>query len=173
MLLGRSLIVLGVVAALTACGGGSGGAPSTSTPGGATGSSPATGQECEGVRLGQVGVISLQCNGTATVQATTGSVSKQLTGGVCSTSAGLFVVNVGVVTDHEFVGPRPDFVSVNTPLAGGGGQDTGASILLGGKFYGDSGRFGGTTIFTTDHKGLTFNGTATDGETATIVVTGC
>jgi hypothetical protein len=164
----RSLLVLGVVASMAGCGGSSG-APS---PGGATGSSP-TVAECEGAHLGQVGVISLQCNGTATVKVLVGGVSKQLSGGVCTTSAGLFVVNAGVVTDHTFVGARPDFVSVNTPPQGGGGQDTGASILLDGKFYGDSGRFGGTTTFTADHKGLTFNGSALDGEAATIQVTGC
>ena len=100
--------------------------------------------------------------------------TKQLTGGsVCTTSSGLFVVNAGVVTDHTFMRDSADFVSVNTPPGGGGGQDTGASVLLDGKFYGDSGRFGGTTVVTADHKGLTFNGLATDGETATIVVSGC
>jgi hypothetical protein len=62
---------------------------------------------------------------------------------------------------------------VNTPVAGGGGPDTAASVLLDGKFYGDSGRFGGQTTFTGDHKGLTFTGSATDGETTTIVVSGC
>jgi hypothetical protein len=171
MLLRRSLILLGVVAASAGCGGSSG-SPSSGPPSNQASSLPAA-AECEGVHLGQVGVISLQCNGTATVMATTGSASKQLTGGVCTTSSELFVVNAGVATDHTFVGTRRDFVSVNTPLAGCGGQDTGASVVLGGKFYRDSGRFGGTTTFTADHMGLTFNGTATDGETATIVVTGC
>jgi hypothetical protein len=165
----RSLIVLGLSAALAGCGG-SNGSPSTSAP--ASSSAPAV-ASCEGVHLGQTGVISLQCNGTATVKVTTGAFSKQLNGGICTTSAGLFVVNVGAVTDHTFVGARPDFVSVNTPPGGGGGQDTGASVLLDGKFYGDSGRFGGSTVVTADHKGLTFNGLATNGETATIVVSGC
>ena len=125
------------------------------------------------MHLGQTGVIALKCDGTATVKATTGGVSRTITGGVCTTGAGLFVVNAGVVTDHNFVGTRPDFLSVNTPTGGGGGPDTAASILLDGKFYGDSGRFGGTTVFTADHKGLTFTGMATDEETATIVVSGC
>ncbi|MDQ6918629.1 MAG: hypothetical protein M3Z98_04630 [Candidatus Dormibacteraeota bacterium] len=169
MSLTRSLLLLAPVAALAACGGSSPSSSSTPPP---AASSPTVAQ-CEGAHLGQSGVISLQCNGTATVKVTTGGVSKELTGGVCTNSAGLFVVNVGVVTDHTFVGTRPDFVSVNTSPAGGGGQDTAASIVLGGKFYGDSGRFGGTTVFTADHKGLTFNGTALDGETATIVVSGC
>ena len=117
MSLTRSLLLLGSAAALAACGASS---PSTSLTPPPAASSPTVAQ-CEGVHLGQTGVISLQCNGTATVKVTTGSVSKELTGGVCTTSAGLFVVNVGVVTDHTFVGTRPDFVSVNTPPAGGRG----------------------------------------------------
>jgi hypothetical protein len=162
-----TLIALAALVVLAGCGGSSGSTSSTPPP------TSAAVASCEGVRLGQVGVISLKCDGTATVKATTAGVSSTITGGVCTTGAGLFVVNAGVVTDHTFVGIRPDFLSVNTPPGGGGGPDTAASILIGGKFYGDSGRFGGTTVFTADHKGLTFTGLATDGETATIVVSGC
>src|ERR1700694_5907327 len=123
----RSLIVLPILVALAGCGGSSGSSSSTPPP------TSNAGPSCEGVRLGQVGVIALKCDGTATVKATTGGVSSTITGGVCTTGAGLFVVNAGVVTDHTFVGTRPDFLSVNTPTGGGGGPDTAASILIGGK----------------------------------------
>jgi hypothetical protein len=72
----RSLIVLGLAAALAACGGSS---SSTSAPPPASSSAPAV-ASCEGVHLGQTGVISLQCNGTATVKATVGTLTKQISG---------------------------------------------------------------------------------------------
>lgn len=166
-----SLALVGITVALAGCGGSP--ASPAAAPAPSSAGAPPAATQCEGAHLGQTGVISLQCNGTATVKATVGSLTKQITGGVCTTSSGLFVVNAGVVTDHTFAGTRPDFLSVNTPVQGGGGPDTAVSVLLDGRFYGDSGRFGGQTTFTADHKGLTFTGSATDGETATIVVSGC
>jgi hypothetical protein len=156
-------------ALLAACGGS---APSTPSAQATTPPPAATGKgACAAVHAGETGVIATYCSGTAVFKVTVGSVSKEIDGGSCQTSAGLFVALGGVATDHTFVGARPDFVSVNTPPTGGGGQDTGASITLNDHFYGDSGRFGGTTTFAADHKSLHFDGTSFAGDTATIDLT--
>lgn len=167
-----SLVACLPIVALGACGGSSDISPSGVTA--ASTSAPAAGGgggSCQGHHVGEAGVIATNCDGTAVIRVVSGSARAELRGGTCAESTGLLVVNVGVVTTHEFVGARPDAVSVNTPPAGGSGPDVGASILLGGKFYGDSGRFGGTTTVSADHHTIHFTGSATDGEAATIDVT--
>ena len=126
---------------------------------------------CDASLAGKPGVIAQFCNGSAKAHVVFGSLNRQLSGGTCTTSAGLFVVNIGVVTDHTFQGPRPDFISVNTPPQGGGGSDTAATVVLDGKLQGDSGRFGGTVTFTSPGKALTFTGSGGDGGRLTIDVT--
>ena len=154
-----------------ACGGSTPAAGPASAPPAAT-SAPATGRgSCPDIKPGTPGVLPAWCTGTATVSVSVGNISKQLRGGTCTTSAGLLVLNAGVPTTHEFPGPRPDFVAVNTPPQGGSGQDVGATVILDGKFYGDTGRFGGTTSVADAGKTIHFKGSATNGDTATIDVT--
>jgi hypothetical protein len=160
-------LVAGGVA--TACG--SGGTSSSSTPTAAATTAGPNRGTCPDLKPGTTGVVTEFCTGPATASVSVGSVSKQLRGGTCQTSAGLLVANIGIVTTHEFVGPRPDFVSVNTPPGGGGGQDVGATVILNGNFYGDSGRFGGTTTVGGGGKTIHFDGTATNGDHAVIDIT--
>jgi hypothetical protein len=165
--------VVSMAALLIACGGSS---PASATPAAtptAMSSSPAKAGHgtCPDLKPGTAGVITSFCDGTAVVNVSVGGVSKTLRGGTCTTSAGLFVVNAGIATTHEFVGTRPDQVSVNAPPEGGSGQNTGASVVLDGKFYGDSGRFGGTVTFANGGKSLHFDGSAFNGDKAIIDVT--
>lgn len=167
-------VVVSTAALVIACGGPSSNAGG-STPPPAPPSNSSSGQAghgtCPDIKPGTAGVTTSYCSGTAVANVSVSGVSKTLRGGTCTTSGGLFVVNAGIVTSHEFVGTRPDFVSVNTPPTGGGGQDTGATVILDGKFYGDSGRFGGTATFSNGGKSLHFDGTSYSGDKATIDVT--
>lgn len=169
-MIARPLILAAVLASSLAGCGGSTGSPGTATPPPAP-SGPAGNAAClQGVKPGTPGVTQIVCDGTAVVKVT-GAANGQITGGTCTTSAGLFVVNAGVVTDHTFQGPRPNFLSVNTPPQGGGGQDVGATVVMGGKLVGDTGRFGGTVTFAADHKSLEFVGSDDSGDRVTIDAT--
>ena len=167
----RQIAVAVAALAVAACGGSSGGgpaaAPATVAPAATPANSPCTG----GHKLGEPGVVTIACDGSAVLKVS-GSANGQVSGGTCKTASGLFVANAGVVVDHTFTGPKPNFLSVNTPPQGGGGPDTAATVVMDGKLYGGSGRFGGTTTFSADHKSLQFKGTAdTGGDQVTIDVT--
>jgi hypothetical protein len=171
MNLPRLAVAAAVVALTAACGGGSSGSPAAAPATSAPAATPANSACTAGLKLGQPGVVTIACDGTA-VMKVSGSANGQISGGTCTTAAGLFVVNAGVVVDHTFTGPKPNFLSVNTPPQGGGGPDTAATVVMDGKLYGGSGRFGGTTTFSADLKSLEFKGTAdTGGDQVTIDVT--
>ncbi|HEX6349697.1 MAG TPA: hypothetical protein VF160_09945 [Candidatus Dormibacteraeota bacterium] len=165
----RLLALTPVIVLACACG--SSANPASTPPPPATSAPAAAGNACtQGVKPGTPGVVTFQCSGTAKVKVS-GSVSGEVDGGTCTTAAGLFVVNAGVVVDHTYPGTKPNFLSVNTPPEGGGGQDTAATVVMNGKLWGDSGRFGGTATFSADHKSLQFQGSASNGDQVTIDVT--
>ncbi len=178
MTLRSSLLIAILIVVAVACGGGTPGTSGSTNGGSASGSTPppapagpAGNAAClQGTKLGQPGVITIICDGTAVLKVS-GAANGQISGGRCSNSGGLLVANAGIATDHNFQGQRPNFLSVNTPPGGGGGQDTAATVIMDGKFFGDSGRFGGTATVSSDQKTIQFKGSASNGDQVAIDVT--
>ena len=90
---------------------------------------------CASYVQGTPGVVNTFCSGPATVKAFVSGKEYDLTGGACSTSAGLFSVNLGVVSTADLGGPKPDYFGLSVPS--GSAHFTNATLVLtvGGKAY--------------------------------------
>ncbi|MCL2395401.1 MAG: hypothetical protein FWC87_12030 [Acidimicrobiaceae bacterium] len=149
------LILAGVVA-LAGCGGGSkaesGTGPSTSankagsaksassasTGGTSHPLSTSTGDLCMGGLTAKTpGILEFSCNGSAKIHVTVGSVTKDLTGGVCHYIPGqAWSVGWGPFTiAGQYKGKQPDNFTLNTNQTDPGAHSAGLIMMLGGKIY--------------------------------------
>jgi len=90
---------------------------------------------CASYVQGTPGVVNTFCNGPATVKAFVSGKEYDLSGGACATEAGLFSVNLGVVSTADLGGPKPDYFGLSVPS--GSTHFTNATLILtvGGKAY--------------------------------------
>ncbi|HEY7223778.1 MAG TPA: hypothetical protein VH561_09335 [Micromonosporaceae bacterium] len=111
--------------ALVACSSGGTNAPTggpapgdTTAPGAGGGATDAC---SKGLTVGDPGVVSIRCDGTATVTITVGSAASTIAGGTCYDTADGWTAAFGVVVDREgvggngaYTGPNVDNVAINT-----------------------------------------------------------
>jgi hypothetical protein len=125
-------------------------------PGTTTASVPA---DCSKYPKGSPGVINTFCDGKAVVKLTVGGVPHTLSGGSCSTSAGLFALNLGVVSGPELAGPKPDYVGLTAQNETGPFTNAVLAINVDGKAYAVTENTG-----TVSPAGGSFSGKALGGE---------
>jgi hypothetical protein len=101
-------------------------------PGTTLASAPAA---CTAYPAGAPGVVRSFCNGPAVVKLTVDGVDHLLKGGSCSTSGGVFNLNLGVVAGRELAGPKPDYVGLNAKVASGPFTDGVLVVHIAGKAY--------------------------------------
>jgi hypothetical protein len=122
---------------------------------------------CASYPAGAPGVIRTFCDGTAVVKVQVAGVDHTLSGGTCSTSP-VFSLNLGVVSNDQLGGPKPDYVglTVLAPPAAGAAAGSFANAVLavtvGGKTYSVTRNTG-----TAGPAGGTFTGTARKGVAVT------
>ena len=158
----RALALTALIATLAAC---SPKAPSSANtdshaPGTTLANTPAA---CASYPSGTPGVIRTFCDGSATVKVNVAGVDHTLTGGTCSTSP-VFSVNLGVVSDNQLGGPKPDYfgLTVMAPAADGSFTNGVLVVTVGGKSYPVTKNSG-----TTSPTGGSFSGTSLKGEAIT------
>jgi hypothetical protein len=116
---------------------------------------------CGSYPAGTPGVIRTFCDGTAVVKVNIAGVDSVLKGGTCEMAGPVFSLNLGVVSDNQLGGPKPDYVGISTPAAGPFTNGV-LVVTLGGKAY-TLLRNSGTAAMT----GGTFSGTSMHGEAVT------
>ncbi|MDR3509375.1 MAG: hypothetical protein P4L64_15895 [Caulobacteraceae bacterium] len=133
-------------------------------PGTTLASTPAA---CAAYPVGAAGVVRTFCDGTAKVKLTVNGVDHLLTGGACSTTGGVFSLNLGVVAGPGLAGPKPDYVGLTTQVAAGPFTDAVLTVNIGGKGYvltqnsGEVSPTGGTFQGVARHKGPKISATFT------------
>lgn len=95
----------------------------------------ATPGPCGSYPKGVAGVINTFCDGPAVVNLTIGAKTYTLHGGACSTDAGVFTLNLGVVSTEELAGPKPDLISLSTPEPAGPFDNAALTVTVDGKNY--------------------------------------
>jgi hypothetical protein len=107
-----------------------------------SGGAPATDKACSGGLSGQEpGVVSITCDGSATIHISVGEVSQDLHGGQCHSAGGVWSASAGVIIDAtglhgKYAGPPVNNVVVNDTSTPGRGT---IQSSLGGKLYFDLG----------------------------------
>ncbi|MEU9448736.1 hypothetical protein [Streptomyces sp. NPDC048277] len=155
----HTVVLLAVALATAGCG--SSGSPSAaSASAGSSAAKPtsaaaaaATGS-CGSYTAGKDGVIRTFCDGPAQAKVTVDGHSHVLKGGTCESSAGLWSVNIGVVTGADHKGAPPDYFGANLPLKGGTFSGADMAVDVGGKAY----PLNASGTVSADRKSGTFSG---------------
>jgi hypothetical protein len=108
---------------------------------------------CEAYPAGAPGVVRTYCDGPATVTIHAAGADHLLKGGSCSTANGEFALNLGVVSNAELGGPKPDYVGITAPVASGPFSNAMIAVTLDGTTYALTENTGEITA-----KGGSFNG---------------
>ena len=147
----RSGAVLALALSLAACGRQEAKTGASSAESHAPGTTLATtAGACGAYTPGTPGVIRTFCTGPATVKAFVAGKEYDLSGGTCAVEAGIFSVNLGVVSTPELGGPKPDYFGLTVPAGGGHFTNAALTLTVGGKSYaltsnsGDASTTGGT-----------------------------
>jgi len=90
---------------------------------------------CAAYPPGAPGVIRADCAGRARVDLTLGARAYPLQGGHCSSGAGGFRLDLGVVAGPDLAGPKPDQFTLSTPVATGAFTDAKVTMTIDGKTY--------------------------------------
>jgi hypothetical protein len=115
---------------------------------------------CASYVAGTPGVVRTFCDGPAVVKVRVGSVDHTLKGGTCAVTAGMFTLNLGVVSSPDLGGPKPDYVGLTVPVTNGPFSNAVLSVTLKGKGYALTGNSG-----TLNGGSGTFEGTSAGGDT--------
>jgi hypothetical protein len=91
--------------------------------------------DCGKYPPGAPGVVRTFCDGPAVVKLTVAGQPRTLTGGTCSTTGGVFSLNLGVVAGPELAGPRPDYFGLTAPSASGAFTNAVLALNIDGKGY--------------------------------------
>jgi hypothetical protein len=160
----RAVLIVAFGMLLAGCGGGkaAGPAPAGAPPKAMAPASaaPKGDPACSGGLHGQEpGVVSVTCDGTATVHFEAGGASRDLHGGVCRSGGGVWSATAGVVIDvtgmhGAYTGPPVDDVTVNDTSTAGRGT---IQAVVGGKHYFALGT--ATLTLAADHKSAKLEGT--------------
>ena len=134
----RTIAILGLTAlvGLAACGRDAAKTGASSAESHAPGTTLATlPGACTAYTPGTPGVVRSFCGGPATVKVFVAGKEYDLSGGECDTDAGVFSVNLGVVSTPELGGPRPDYFGLTLPAGGGHFTNAAMTLNVGGKSY--------------------------------------
>jgi hypothetical protein len=91
--------------------------------------------DCAKYPQGAEGVIRTFCDGSAVVKITVAGVPHTLSGGSCSTTGGMFSLNLGVVAGPDLAGPKPDYFGLTVQGAGGSFTNAVMAVNVDGKGY--------------------------------------
>jgi len=132
----RLIAVLACALSLAACGRDGARTGASSAESHAPGTTLATtAGACGTYTPGTPGVIRTFCNGPVTVKAFVAGKEYDLSGGTCATEAGLFNVNLGVVSTADLGGPRPDYFGLSVPSETSHFSNATLTLNVGGKAY--------------------------------------
>jgi hypothetical protein len=126
--------VLAAALAMTACHRTQAGASSADSH--APGTTAATvAAPCAAYPAGATGVIRTFCDGPATVMLTVAGKDYALKGGTCETAAGVFSLNLGVVSGPGLAGPKPDYLGLTAPVQSGAFSNAVLTVTVDGKSH--------------------------------------